>query len=201
MSPKGHLNPRPSACSLSYAAASRVSNKCLLSCRAVAPSRSTFREGRRSSERFVVKGVLEATKADAQKELQLEGNKALKFQNKGDAHTLQPQNAAMAPSIGAASASLMFQVLACAPAFAAEAGQMTDEEFFQGFLIFLGAGALYLFVAPPIIYGYLKLRWFKRNMPETFFQFMLMFLFFPAMLLWAPFINFRPQARDPSRMP
>ncbi|XP_042427094.1 NAD(P)H-quinone oxidoreductase subunit L, chloroplastic-like [Zingiber officinale] len=65
----------------------------------------------------------------------------------------------------------------------------------------LGGGAIlfvYLFVVPPIIMNWLRLRWYKRKFLETYLQFMFVFLFFPGLLLWAPFINFRPFPRDPT---
>lgn len=56
---------------------------------------------------------------------------------------------------------------------------------------------LYFLVAPPIIMNWLRLRWFKRNVFEMYLQFMFVFLFFPGVLLWAPFLNFRKFPRDP----
>jgi hypothetical protein len=60
---------------------------------------------------------------------------------------------------------------------------------------------LYFFIIPLVIYNYLRLRWYKRNMPETYFQFMLVFIFFPGMLLLAPFINFRRLPKDGADAP
>jgi len=59
----------------------------------------------------------------------------------------------------------------------------------------------YLFVAPPVIMFYLHKRWFKKfNSWEVFFRFFLVFAFFPALLLWNPFVNFRADPRDNERM-
>jgi len=55
---------------------------------------------------------------------------------------------------------------------------------------------LYFLVIPIVIYNYLRLRWYKRSTLETFFQFLLVFLFFPGMLILAPFINFRRLPND-----
>ncbi|KAL9241925.1 hypothetical protein vseg_015977 [Gypsophila vaccaria] len=50
----------------------------------------------------------------------------------------------------------------------------------------------------PIIMNWLRIRWYKRNLLEMYFQFMFVFIFFPGVLLWAPFLNFRKFPRDPS---
>ncbi|KAM3275653.1 hypothetical protein ACQJBY_044173 [Aegilops geniculata] len=39
---------------------------------------------------------------------------------------------------------------------------------------------VYLFVAPPIIMNWMRLRWFKRKFVETYLQFMFTYLFFPG---------------------
>nr|XP_043627754.1 NAD(P)H-quinone oxidoreductase subunit L, chloroplastic [Erigeron canadensis] len=56
---------------------------------------------------------------------------------------------------------------------------------------------LYFLVAPPLIMNWLRTRWYKRNLLEMYVQFMFVFLFFPGVLLWAPFLNFRKFPRDP----
>ncbi|KAH7516318.1 hypothetical protein FEM48_Zijuj10G0122400 [Ziziphus jujuba var. spinosa] len=66
-------------------------------------------------------------------------------------------------------------------------------------LIQLGIVAFFYFlVVPPIVMNWLRIRWYKRNLLEMYFQFMFVFLFFPGVLLWAPFLNFRKFPRDPS---
>ncbi|KAI3733831.1 hypothetical protein L6452_13288 [Arctium lappa] len=55
----------------------------------------------------------------------------------------------------------------------------------------------YLLVAPPFIMNWLRIRWYKRNLLEMYVQFMIVFMFFPGILLWAPFLNFRKFPRDP----
>ncbi|KAK6931608.1 NAD(P)H-quinone oxidoreductase subunit L [Dillenia turbinata] len=56
----------------------------------------------------------------------------------------------------------------------------------------------YFLVMPPIIMNWLRTRWYKRNLLEMYVQFMFVFVFFPGVLLWAPFLNFRKFPRDPS---
>jgi len=60
---------------------------------------------------------------------------------------------------------------------------------------------LYFVVIPLVVYNYLRLRWYKRNFWETYFQFLLVFIFFPGMLLLAPFINFRRLPKDGAEEP
>lgn len=78
---------------------------------------------------------------------------------------------------------------------------MTGEEDLDilGILPTVAAIAfVYLFVFPPIIMNWMRLRWFKRKFVETYLQFMFTYLFFPGMMLWAPFVNFRKFPRDPT---
>ncbi|KAF3432156.1 hypothetical protein FNV43_RR26895 [Rhamnella rubrinervis] len=71
------------------------------------------------------------------------------------------------------------------------------EEDFTSVLIQSGiVGFFYFLVMPPIIMNWLRIRWYKRNLLEMYFQFMFVFLFFPGVLLWAPFLNFRKFPRD-----
>uniref|UniRef100_A0A0D6R3X5 Uncharacterized protein n=1 Tax=Araucaria cunninghamii TaxID=56994 RepID=A0A0D6R3X5_ARACU len=88
-------------------------------------------------------------------------------------------------------------LVSCPTAFAGVT-KYTNEEWVQ---IWITSGIVffsYLIVLPLIIYNYLRLRWYKRKLAETIFQFLLVFLFFPGLLLLAPFINFRRFPRDPS---
>lgn len=57
-------------------------------------------------------------------------------------------------------------------------------------------GGAYLVVLPGLTYFYLNLRWYVAGAIERFFMYFLMFLFFPGMILLAPFLNFRPQKRQ-----
>ncbi|OAY29262.1 NAD(P)H-quinone oxidoreductase subunit L, chloroplastic isoform X2 [Manihot esculenta] len=56
----------------------------------------------------------------------------------------------------------------------------------------------YFLVMPPIIMNWLRVRWYRRKLFEMYLQFMFIFIFFPGILLWAPFLNFRKFPRDPS---
>ncbi|CAL0324854.1 unnamed protein product [Lupinus luteus] len=57
---------------------------------------------------------------------------------------------------------------------------------------------LYFIVAPPIIMNWMRIRWYRRKFLEMYLQFMFAFIFFPGIILWAPFLNFRKFPRDPS---
>ncbi|CAN8235678.1 unnamed protein product [Cochlearia groenlandica] len=56
----------------------------------------------------------------------------------------------------------------------------------------------YFLIMPPIIMNWLRVRWYRRKFFEMYLQFMFVFLFFPGILIWAPFLNFRKFPRDPS---
>ncbi|XP_059448293.1 NAD(P)H-quinone oxidoreductase subunit L, chloroplastic [Corylus avellana] len=76
---------------------------------------------------------------------------------------------------------------------------VNNEEDLASVLIQLGIVAFgYLIIMPPIILNWLRIRWYRRNLLEMYFQFMFVFIFFPGILVWAPFLNFRKFPRDPS---
>ncbi|XP_057481237.1 NAD(P)H-quinone oxidoreductase subunit L, chloroplastic [Actinidia eriantha] len=76
---------------------------------------------------------------------------------------------------------------------------VNNEEDFAWVLIQLGISAfIYFLVMPPIIMNWLRIRWYRRNLLEMYVQFMLVFMFMPGVMLWAPFLNFRKFPRDPS---
>ncbi|CAK9178708.1 unnamed protein product [Ilex paraguariensis] len=76
---------------------------------------------------------------------------------------------------------------------------VNNEEDFTWVLIQLAISAFFYFlVVPPFIMNWLRIRWYKRNLLEMYLQFMCVFIFFPGVLLWAPFLNFRKFPRDPS---
>jgi NAD(P)H-quinone oxidoreductase subunit L len=62
-------------------------------------------------------------------------------------------------------------------------------------LLYLVLGGAYLAVVPLILFFYLKARWFVASSIERTLMYFLVFLFFPGMLLLAPFLNFRPHRR------
>ncbi|KAL6655605.1 hypothetical protein ACP70R_006431 [Stipagrostis hirtigluma subsp. patula] len=57
---------------------------------------------------------------------------------------------------------------------------------------------LYFIVAPPLIMNWMRLRWYKREFVETYLQFMFSYIFYPSLMIWAPFVNFRKFPRDPT---
>nr|GMD23447.1 NAD(P)H-quinone oxidoreductase subunit L, chloroplastic [Ipomoea batatas] len=57
---------------------------------------------------------------------------------------------------------------------------------------------LYFIVFPPILMNWLRIRWYRRNLLEMYVQFMCVFINFPGLVLWAPFLNFRKLPQDPS---
>ncbi|CAM8878377.1 hypothetical protein QQ045_020275 [Rhodiola kirilowii] len=76
---------------------------------------------------------------------------------------------------------------------------VNNQEDFTWVLIQLGISALiYFLMVPPFIMNWLRLRWYKRNLIEMYLQFMCVFIFFPGMMLWAPFVNVRKLPRDPN---
>ncbi|KAK8627662.1 hypothetical protein V6N13_135267 [Hibiscus sabdariffa] len=76
---------------------------------------------------------------------------------------------------------------------------VNDEPELITVIIQLGIVAfVYFLIVPPIIMNWLRIRWYRRNLLEMYLQFMCVFIFFPGLLLWAPFLNFRKFPRDPS---
>ncbi len=62
-------------------------------------------------------------------------------------------------------------------------------------LLYLMLGGAYLFVMPLAIFFLLKQRWYVASSIERVFLYFLVFLFFPGLLVLAPFLNFRPAKR------
>ncbi|KAJ7570500.1 hypothetical protein O6H91_01G122600 [Diphasiastrum complanatum] len=96
---------------------------------------------------------------------------------------------------------MVAEVLQAAEPAYAEATRFSPEQWGRIWILTGVILILYFFVIPLVIYNFLRLRWYKRSMPEALFQFMLVFIFFPGMLLLAPFINFRPLPPDSSKAP
>lgn len=63
-------------------------------------------------------------------------------------------------------------------------------------LLYLTLVGAYLLVLPLAIYFYLKSRWYVASSWERVFMYFLVFFFFPGLLLWGPFLNFRNQPRS-----
>ncbi|THU61268.1 hypothetical protein C4D60_Mb07t21510 [Musa balbisiana] len=85
-----------------------------------------------------------------------------------------------------------------APSALAVTGNNMEEDLVTTLISGGIVAVLYLFVIPPIIMNWLRLRWYKRKFFETYLQFMCVFIFFPGLMLWAPFLNFRKFPRDPT---
>ncbi|GLT97924.1 hypothetical protein SLE2022_154660 [Rubroshorea leprosula] len=98
--------------------------------------------------------------------------------------------------------SLAIQVGALLATFEKPALAVTgvnNEQDFVTAVIELGIVAVWYFlIMPPIIMNWLRIRWYRRKLLEMYLQFMCVFIFFPGLLLWAPFLNFRKFPRDPS---
>ncbi|XP_022776432.1 NAD(P)H-quinone oxidoreductase subunit L, chloroplastic [Durio zibethinus] len=98
--------------------------------------------------------------------------------------------------------SLAIQVAALLATFEQPALAVTgvnNEPDLITVIIQLGIIAFWYFlIMPPIIMNWLRIRWYRRNLLEMYLQFMCVFLFFPGVMLWAPFLNFRKFPRDPS---
>ena len=63
-------------------------------------------------------------------------------------------------------------------------------------ILYAALAGAYLLVFPAIVYAYLNLRWYVASSIERLMMYFLMFLFFPGMILLAPFLNFRPRRRQ-----
>ncbi|MGF1571170.1 MAG: NAD(P)H-quinone oxidoreductase subunit L [Nodosilinea sp.] len=61
---------------------------------------------------------------------------------------------------------------------------------------YLALGGLYLVVVPLALLFYLKQRWYIAGSVERTILYGLVFAFFPGMLVFSPFLNFRPQPRS-----
>ena len=59
-------------------------------------------------------------------------------------------------------------------------------------LLYVILGGLYLMIIPAIVYFYLNKRWNVVSSIERTFMYGLVFVFFPGLVLLAPFINLRP---------
>ncbi|HBR76518.1 MAG TPA: NAD(P)H-quinone oxidoreductase [Cyanobacteria bacterium UBA11149] len=65
-------------------------------------------------------------------------------------------------------------------------------------LLYLALGGLYLVVIPLIVYLYLQKRWYVASSIERLFMYFLVYFFFPGLLLFSPFLNFRLKKRQPA---
>ncbi len=63
-------------------------------------------------------------------------------------------------------------------------------------LLYLALSGVYLVVVPAALYFYLQKRWYVASSFERGFMYFLVFFFFPGLLLFSPFLNFRPKRRQ-----
>ena len=63
-------------------------------------------------------------------------------------------------------------------------------------IVYLGLSVAYLVVFPGLLYFYLKIRWYIASSLERLLMYLLVFFFFPGLLLLSPVLNFRPQRRS-----
>jgi NAD(P)H-quinone oxidoreductase subunit L len=63
-------------------------------------------------------------------------------------------------------------------------------------LLYLVLSGVYLLVVPFGLYIYLDKRWYVASSFERSFMYFLVFFFFPGLLLFSPFLNFRPKKRQ-----
>lgn len=77
---------------------------------------------------------------------------------------------------------------------------MTMPELSNDFLLaagaYIGIAGVYLVVVPLALIFYVRRRWYVAGSVERTLLYGLVFVFFPGMLLFSPFLNFRPQPRD-----
>lgn len=62
-------------------------------------------------------------------------------------------------------------------------------------LLYLVLAGAFLLVIPAVLYLYLQARWYVASSLERAFMYFLVFMFFPGLLLLAPFLNLRPKRR------
>jgi NAD(P)H-quinone oxidoreductase subunit L len=63
-------------------------------------------------------------------------------------------------------------------------------------LLYLVLAGAYLVVFPLLTYFYLQKRWYVASSFERGFMYFLFAFFFVGMILFAPFLNFRPKRRQ-----
>ncbi len=56
-------------------------------------------------------------------------------------------------------------------------------------------GGLYLVVVPLVLYFWMNKRWHRMGKVERLGIYGMVFLFFPGMIMFAPFLNFRLQGQ------
>ena len=74
--------------------------------------------------------------------------------------------------------------------------QSFSSETIIAAVLYLGLGTLYLVIVPIILYFYMSKRWYVVSSLERLFMYFLVFMFFPGLLLFSPFLNLRPKRRQ-----
>jgi NAD(P)H-quinone oxidoreductase subunit L len=62
-------------------------------------------------------------------------------------------------------------------------------------IVYAAVAGTYLVVVPFMLMFYFKARWYETGSIERAFMCFMVFFFFPGLLLFSPFLNFRPQPR------
>ncbi len=77
--------------------------------------------------------------------------------------------------------------------------QILDSSFLTSSIVLLGAyafiGILYLVVIPLFLYFWMNSRWHYMGKIERLAVYGLVFLFFPGLILFSPFLNLRLQGQ------
>ena len=60
-------------------------------------------------------------------------------------------------------------------------------------ILYVGLGGAYLVAGPLFMLVYLNKRWYTAGSIERLLMYFGVFFFFPGLLLFSPFINYRPQ--------
>ena len=63
-------------------------------------------------------------------------------------------------------------------------------------ILYAGLGGAYLLAGPLLLMVYLNKRWYTASSVERLLMYFGVFFFFPGLLLFSPFINYRPQQQS-----
>ncbi|MBU6229152.1 MAG: NAD(P)H-quinone oxidoreductase subunit L [Cyanobacteria bacterium REEB459] len=70
-----------------------------------------------------------------------------------------------------------------------------SQELLFTLIVYGALAAAYLVVIPLALLFYLQARWHRAGAVERTACYAVMFVFFPGVLVFSPFLNFRPQPR------
>ncbi|MGK7891991.1 MAG: NAD(P)H-quinone oxidoreductase subunit L [Leptolyngbyaceae cyanobacterium] len=71
---------------------------------------------------------------------------------------------------------------------------LISPEYWVVLALYVGLGGAYLVVAPVLLLWYLNQRWYVASSVERLIMYGAVFFFFPGLLLFSPFINYRPRS-------